>query len=181
MRGTIAAYMFNAIKRKTVVELEIEGNVCEQLQNLEGRVIEAAFKIFREKRSMSANAYAWVLINKLSEAMSLSAREIYREHIKEMGVYRDVPVDENAENTLKTVWEAYGLGWFAERVDFAEQKGFVILRLWYGSSVYNTKQMSRFIDSLVQDCKALGIETMTPEQIHSLIVQSEEMRNKDAR
>ena len=37
--------------------------------------------------------------------------------------------------------------------------------LYYGSSVYDTKQMSALIDHIVQDCKALGIETKTPAEI----------------
>jgi hypothetical protein len=37
--------------------------------------------------------------------------------------------------------------------------------LYYGSSVYDTKQMSLLLENLIQDCKALGIQTETPEMI----------------
>ena len=37
--------------------------------------------------------------------------------------------------------------------------------LYYGSSTYDTEQMSRLIDNVVQDCKALDIETETPERL----------------
>jgi hypothetical protein len=40
--------------------------------------------------------------------------------------------------------------------------------LYYGSSTYNTAQMSLLIDHLVQDAKALGIETMTPQELEAL-------------
>lgn len=169
MRGKIAAFMYRPMQRKTVVEVELDGNQCERLEKLQGKDISADFKIFREKRSLSANAYAWTLINKLADVMEQSDVDIYRRHIKEMGVYRDIDIDEKAENTLKTVWQAYGLGWLAERVDFGRKDGYITLRLYYGSSVYNTKQMSRFIDGIVQDCKAVGIETMTPAEIDRLI------------
>ncbi|MBR5306857.1 MAG: hypothetical protein IKU47_08035 [Oscillospiraceae bacterium] len=175
MRGKLSAFMYNAIKKKTVVEVELDGNQCEQLEKLKDKDISAEFKIFREKRSLSANAYAWTLINKLADVMDQPSIEIYRQHIKDMGVYRDIDIDEKAENTLITVWQAYGLGWLAERVDFARKDGYITLRLYYGSSVYNTKQMSRFIDGIVQDCKALGIETMTPAEIERLIQLSERM------
>lgn len=168
MKGEIRAFLYSGIKRKTLVEIELEGNECELLEKLQGKCIEAKFKIFRQKRSLNANAYAWTLINKLAEAMQQSDVEVYRKHIKEVGVYRDVDIAEAAEKTLKTVWEAYGIGWLAERVDFAEKSGFVTLRLFYGSSVYNTKQMSRFIDSIVQDCRAVGVETMTPQELENL-------------
>ena len=175
MKGKISAYMFKPIQKKTVIEVELDGNQCERLEKLEGKDIDAVFKIFREKRSLSANAYAWVLINKLADVMEQSDIDIYRRHIKEMGVYRDIDIDEKALNTLKTVWEAYGIGWLAEKVDFAQKEGYITLRLYYGSSVYNTKQMSRFIDGIVQDCKALGIETMTAAEIDRLIQLSERM------
>ena len=173
MRGKIAGYMYKPIQRKTVIEVELDGNQCERLEKLEGKDIDAVFKIFREKRSLSANAYAWVLINKLADAMEQSDIDIYRRHIKEMGIYRDVEINADAENTLIKVWSEHGLGWCAERVDYGKTEDKVILRLWYGSSVYNTTQMTRFINGIVQDCKALGIETMTPAEIERIIQLSE--------
>lgn len=47
-------------------------------------------------------------------------------------------------------------------------KGCNNLILYYGSSTYNTEQMSRLIDNIVQDCKAVGIETMTPAELAAL-------------
>ncbi|MBR5305968.1 MAG: hypothetical protein IKU47_03505 [Oscillospiraceae bacterium] len=175
MKGRLSAYMYNGIKKKTVVELQLEGNQCEQLEKLQDKDITAKFAIFREKRSLSANAYAWTLINKLADAMEQADVDIYRSHIKEMGVYRDVEVDADAESTLIHAWSAYGLGWTAEKVDYGKTENKVILRLWYGSSVYNTKQMSRFINGIVQDCQALGIETMPQSEIDRLIQLSEGM------
>lgn len=37
----------------------------------------------------------------------------------------------------------------------------LIVRAYYGSSRYNTKQMSRLIDSLMEDCEAVGIVTIS--------------------
>lgn len=165
MKGNITHMMFDFAKKKTIVQVEFEGNVQDKLEGFKDKALDIVFKIFRQKRSLNSNAYAWVLINKLAEEVNESDIEIYRQYIKAMGVYRDVDIDEKAEGTLKTVWQAYGLGWLAERVDFAEKEGFVTLRLYYGSSVYNTKQMARFIDAIVQDCQAVGIDTMTPEEI----------------
>ena len=41
--------------------------------------------------------------------------------------------------------------------------------LYYGSSTYDTKQMSRLIDNIVQDCQAVGIETLTPDKLALLL------------
>ena len=63
------------------------------------------------------------------------------------------------------MWQTRGLGWFAERLDHGSTEGFVLVNFYYGSSAYNTKQMSRLIDNLVQDCKAVGVETLTPAEL----------------
>lgn len=123
----------------------------------------------RKKRSLNANSYCWKLIGDLSEKLKIPKEEIYRKYIREMGVYRRVEIDEKAVDTLIHVWGLNGIGWIAEKVDFAEMKGFVSVFLYYGSSSYNTKQMSRLIDAIVTDCKEQGIETKTPQEIARLI------------
>ena len=42
------------------------------------------------------------------------------------------------------------------------------LQVYYGSSTFDTKEMSVFIDGIVSECHELGIETMTPEQIAAM-------------
>ena len=37
--------------------------------------------------------------------------------------------------------------------------------MWVWSSKYDTKEMAMFIDGIIAECKELGIETDTPEQI----------------
>lgn len=41
--------------------------------------------------------------------------------------------------------------------------------LYYGSSTYDTAQMSRLINIIVEECKAQGIETRTPDEISKLV------------
>ena len=41
--------------------------------------------------------------------------------------------------------------------------------LYSGSSEFDTAQMSRLIDNIVQDAKALGIETMPPKDLDALL------------
>lgn len=120
-------------------------------------------KRYRKRRSKNANAYMWELIGEISQAINKSTEEIYRNYIKEYGIFRDIELQPEAVGTLKHIWSAYGLGWFCEEVDTVSDK--VTLRLYYGSSSYNSKQMSVLINAVVEDCKALSIETMTPQEI----------------
>ena len=122
-----------------------------------------------KKRSLTANSYAWVLIDKIAAETRLDRTEVYKNALMEIGgVSKIVCVQENAADELERVWRANGMGWQTERIPI-KTKGCVGIRLIYGSSAYNTKQMSALIDKLVQDAKSLDIETMPPEKLASLL------------
>ena len=122
----------------------------------------------REKRSLDANAYCWVLVDKLAESTRIPKEEIYRKAIHEIGGVSDtVCVLEKAADRLCRGWECNGIGWFTERTE-SRIGGCVNVTLYYGSSVYDTAQMSRLIDYLVEDCKELGIETLPPEKLAAM-------------
>ena len=133
-----------------------------------GDTLTIAVSTYRKRRSLSANAYFWELIGRLSEKLNISKEETYWEYIKHMGIYRSAEVDNKAVDTIIKMWKSHGLGWIAEKTDDGEHEGFSLINLYYGSSSYNTKQMSRLIDSVVNDCKEQGIETLPPEQLECM-------------
>ena len=131
-------------------------------------IFDAEIREHREKRSLEANAYAWVLIGKLAEATRIPVIEVYRNAIRDIGGNYDVVcVAQKAADTLERHWRTKGDGWVVERFD-SKIPGCVNMRLYYGSSVYDTRQMSRLIDNIVEDCRALGIETLTPEKLAAM-------------
>lgn len=128
---------------------------------------------YREKRSLNANAYMWTLCTKLAEERSkdgikVTKDDVYREEIRALNVCYDDEIEPEKVKWRCTAWEMIGTGWITERVDFTADGNKEIIRFYYGSSRYNTKQMSRLIDNIVQDCKAVGIETKTPEELERL-------------
>jgi hypothetical protein len=124
----------------------------------------------RKKRSLDANAYAWVLINKLAESLRLAPIDVYRQAIQNIGGnYEVIPIKEEAADHFIKVWEAKGLGWPCVDMGKSRIDGYRNLRAYYGSSTYDTRQMAQLIDNLVQDCKALDIETMSPEKLALLM------------
>lgn len=70
--------------------------------------------------------------------------------------------------TFRHMWESNGTGWPTERLDFTPDGERIVIRAYYGSSTYNTKQMSRLIDAIVTDCKELGIETLPPDELRRM-------------
>ena len=131
-------------------------------------VYTAAIKRYRKPRSMDANAYFWVLCDKLAQATGQSKTDIYRSCIKEIGGVSDlVCVSKKAADKLISGWEGRGLGWLTEREE-SKLTGCVNVRLYYGSSSYDTAQMSRLIDLIVQECRQQDIETLTPLELERL-------------
>lgn len=131
----------------------------DKLYNLE-------VKEHRKKRSLDANAYAWVLIHKLADAMKLSPEEVYLQQIPNVGNnYTPMCVREQDVGRFKKTWKANGLGWPVKDLGPSQVPGCRNLMAYHGSSTYDTVQMSRLIDNLVQDCKALDIETLTPDKL----------------
>lgn len=123
----------------------------------------------KKKRSLDANAYAWALMDKLSQATGIPKAEIYRNSIKEIGgVSETVCVQDEAVARLRRGWEHNGLGWSTETMP-SKLEGCTCVVLYYGSSSYDTKQMSALIDHLIEDCRALDIETKPEEEIASLL------------
>ena len=146
------------------------GKAMAFIRKKKDRLYEAALKEHRKKRSLDANAYAWVLIGKLSEAMRLPPVEVYRQAIQNIGGNFEVlPVREDAAEHFRRVWESQGLGWPCVDMGQSKISGYRNLRVYYGSSTYDTRQMSALIDTLVQDCKALDIETLSDEKLSAMM------------
>lgn len=132
----------------------------------------------REKRSLDANAYFWRLLSDLAEAVGSTKEELYLRYVKDFGPFRDFVLTEDEAKTFRTAWSMLGSGWPTEQVDFTPDGEKVIVRAYYGSSTYNTRQMSRLIDSVVEDCKAVGVETLPPERLESMKEDWNAQRNK---
>ena len=117
---------------------------------------------YRPKRSKDANAYFWELCGKLSAKIHIEPDNIYRELIKSVGVnYEVVPIRNDAVETWIKNWESRGIGWVCETVP-SKLEGYTNVLTYYGSSVYDTAQMSRLIELIIIECKNAGIETATP-------------------
>ena len=132
-------------------------------------------KQYRKRRSLDANAYAWQLLGKLAAALSTqdvtySPEHVYRELIRDVGDnYEIMPVRDDALERWVQIWTSRGLGWVCEVMGPSKIKGYTNTRCFYGSSVYDTAQMSRLISIIVEECKAVGVETMTPEELGRLL------------
>lgn len=131
------------------------------IDNLTDRLYVAALKVFRQKRSLDANAYAWLLMNKIAVALETDKDEIYLQMLEKYGVFTHLIVKEKAVDRVMQAWRiCRNLG----QVTVNGNTG-IQLQCYYGSSTYDTKEMSVLINGIVYECKQMGIETATPEEL----------------
>ncbi len=132
----------------------------------QGCTYDAEIKLHRNKRSLDANAYAWVLMSKLADVLQKKKEDIYRELITGIGDnFEIVAVQTEAADKFIEGWKHNGIGWVCEKTGSSAMDGYENIIAYYGSSTYNTKQMSRLIDLIVQECHIQGIETATPQEL----------------
>lgn len=147
---------------KTVITFELNERMAalEMVDELYGKE-KLLIKVdqYREKRSLNANNYAWKLITEIGNRTRQSKEDVYLLMLKRYGQSEMVSV-------LANVPFGKFVKYFDE-VGESELKGklFKHYRVYQGSSEFDTKEMSIFIDGIVSEAKDLNIPTDTPEQI----------------
>lgn len=125
-------------------------------------------KDYKPRRSLDSNAYCWLLLGKLQDKLKIPKEEIYKDLIKNIGSYEVIPIKNEAVEKFCNAWHKNGLGWITETTK-SKLEGFTNVLAYYGSSTYNTSEMSRLIDLIVQECQQLDIETKSEAEIKSLL------------
>lgn len=152
------------------------GKAMAIVRNMQQKLYVLTVKVFRKKRSLDANAMAWSLINQIADVLRIPPVEVYRQAIQDIaGNNEIIPIKEEAVEQFKQAWSCHGIGWICKDMGKSKLKGYRNLIVYYGSSVYDSRQMSNLIDHLVQDCKALGIEVIS-ERERSLLIEEWEAK-----
>lgn len=152
-----------------VISFSTPENFSESFDELAGKPVTVEIKRAHKHRSLDANAYAWMLIDKIASKTGLRKVDVYRHSIKEIGGVSDtICVMDKAVDRLREGWEKNGIGWQTDTMP-SKVAGCTNVVLYYGSSVYDSRQMSQLIDSLIQDAEALGIPTLNDEQAARLL------------
>lgn len=133
----------------------------------QNKPLRVKFEVVRPKRSLDANAYTWVLCDKIADAVRSSKELIYKNAVREVGVWSDVAVHRKDLAAFISAWESQGIGYQTEVHD-SKLKDCNKVRVYLGSSKYDSKQMSKLIDWLVDEAKELDIETLTPDELQRM-------------
>lgn len=119
---------------------------------------------YRRKRSLTANAYLWVLLQKMAEVLKTDKDSLYLEMLDRYGVFTHLIVKPEVVDRVKAEWRTVReLG----EVTVHGKTG-IQLQCYFGSSSYDTKEMAVLIDGVVSECKELDIEVLPPDELAML-------------
>lgn len=148
---------------KATLTIEFDKKDLREVEALMKEVGEGEYTLSIKKkskrRSLDANAYAWVLIGKLAKYYKMSPEEVYLRTIEHMHTYEILPIKAEAVDRWEEIWRAKGTGWITRRLGSSKLKGYENVICYYGSSTYETAEMSRFIDLIIEECHAADIVT----------------------
>ena len=138
------------------------------LDQQEGKLFEIKEK--KSKRSLTANAYYWSLLNQLASVMRLDSEKLHFMMLKRYGVCEVVSVrsDINVDGYFR-YYEAIGKS-------NLDGKEFTHYKIYKGSSQMDSKEFSVLLDGLISECEDQGIPVLTPDEVAKL--KYIEMREK---
>lgn len=178
LTGKINALNIEFATEKALLTLEINEKEdiklgYDELHDVEKLSIE--IKKYRKKRSLDANSYFWVLCGKLAAKTQQNKTDIYRHLIREIGdnfeilPIRNAAVDKFISNWGRDNGGKKRLGWICDIVGESKIDGYTNVCAYYGSSTYDSKQMSDLINSVIVECEEQGIQTATPDEIANML------------
>ena len=175
--------------------LSLENYPAEEINDLLDCDIAIRLNKYRNKRSLDANAYFYVLVNKIAERAKISDIEVHDKllsqnlaYVIENGAVDWIVADwkSNAYRLVKLAVTEHGKQQFKYYYDSLQD---VVLNktsgtpyvdkagepkksriFWHikGSHEMDSKEMARLIDSTIVEAKELGIETLTCEELERM-------------
>lgn len=141
----------------------ITGNIyyiTTKLMNLPKEEKEKIFDLseHKEKRSLSQNAYAWKLINEIANKVNLSKEEV---HLNMLKHYSQVEQFKVLSSVDVSKYDLY-----FEKM--CEKGGYTYYKVYTPSHNMNTKEMSIYLDGIIQEAENLGIPTLSEEEIERM-------------
>lgn len=116
----------------------------------------------KSKRSLTANAYYWSLLNQLASVMRMDNQECHFLMLKRYGQYEVVSIcsDVILHGYFK-YYEEIGKG-------TVNGKEFTHYKIYKGSSQMDSKEFAILLDGVRSECEEIEIPVLTPSEIAQL-------------
>lgn len=124
----------------------------------------------KSKRSLTANAYYWSLLNQLASVMRTSSDEVHFMMLRRYGVCEVVSV--RSDINIKGYFKYFDIIGKSK----LDGKEFCHYKIYKGSSEMDSKEFSVILDGLISECEEVGIPTLASDEVAKL--KYIEMRKK---
>lgn len=150
--------------------LAVQNELMTILPELRNKPYICEIKPYRKKRSLDANAYFHVLVDKIAKALGRSESEVKRQLVFDYGTIA------KTKDGLNVKWSAREDIPVEEFVKYPKPIGqeirkgktFVQYLIYKETHTLDSTEMARLIDGTIDEAKQLGIETLTPVEIENL-------------
>ena len=185
-KGILKAVSKDWISGKFQITFEVDQDISESIKAMQDKPLRITAKQWREKRSLDANAYYWVLVTKLAEALHISKPRCHNLMLRRYGqnltidgkgAYIRIPDTEKAEEMALEA-ETYHIRPTSQVVSGKDGINYRTYIMLLGSSDYDTAEMTHLIDGLISECKEVGIETLTPDELSRMMAEYDQNRRK---
>lgn len=149
----------------TILQLDVSNLSRHNLETIVSDFKAGLYEIkkVRKKRSISANSYLWVLCDEIAEKIGSTKEEVYRRAVADKGVFSTLEFkSKEAMQDFKRHWTTNGVGWLTKTLSDKQ------LHAYYGTSVYDSKEMSVIIEWLIDEAERLGIPTMNDDELKKM-------------
>lgn len=130
---------------------------------------------YKERRSLDANAYMWILCTKIAEVVRSSKDEVYEEMIQKYGYMSEITITVKSEVDMGRI---QGHWKFLKESQDGKFKAYQMIR---GTSDYDRAEMAHFIDMVVSEAKELDIETLPETEINRMMERIGEKNGKETK
>lgn len=128
---------------------------------------------WRERRSLTANAYYWVIVGKIAEYADTSQAVIHNLLLRRYGVLDTIDgetltvfVPDTPEAEEQAAQDELRHMRPTSHVKYGQDgRGWRAYKLVKGSSKYDTKEFSVLLEGAISEAKEMGLETLPPEEI----------------
>ena len=169
------------------ISLSLPRQFIEELSKLKDKPVDVAIKRYSKKRSTNANNLMWTICQQSADWMNEEARkleetpkyippkerkplltdiDIYREAVQAVGSYQDLPIPTAGLDKFSINWAKGALAWFVVVIDDSKIRDYKRVKAYWGSSTYDTEEMSALLDYLIDNANQMGLVLKaTPAEI----------------
>ena len=145
----------------------VEGDVRQALDSLTDKPLRLKVVQWRDKRSLDSNAYMWLLESKIAQAIGSTTDEVHKKNVLEYGPLDEIdgrPVvitirSDISIDLIEGYWRLYSR---------AKDGCFSTYLRVKRTSEYDSKEMSNYLEHVIDEAKELGIETATPDELERM-------------